>query len=36
MENIFNYINKYGNTNFKEKEFNEIDNLIFCSISYFK
>lgn len=34
MENIFNYINKYGNTNFKEKEFNEIDNLIFCSISY--
>jgi len=32
--NIFDYIDKYGNTTFEEKEFNEVDNLIFCSLSY--
>lgn len=32
--NIFNYINKYGNQTFEEKEFNEIDNAIFSLLSY--
>ena len=32
--NIFDYVDKYGKYTFEEKEFNDIDNLIFCSISY--
>ena len=32
--NVFDYIDKYGSYTFEEKGFNEIDNLIFCSISY--
>ena len=32
--NIFDYVDKYGNYTFEEKEFNDIDNLVFCSISY--
>ena len=32
--NLFHYIDKYGNYTFKNKEFNDIDNLIFCFISY--
>lgn len=32
--NIFDYVKKYGNRTFKEKEFNDVDNLIFCSLSY--
>ena len=31
---IFDYIEKYGDISFEEKGFNEIDNLVFCSISY--
>ena len=34
MNYLYNYIDKYGDLNFKEKEFNEIDNLIFSSLSY--
>ncbi len=34
MENIYNYIEKYGNCSFKEKKFNEIDNILFSSLSY--
>ena len=32
--NIFDYVQKYGHLTFKEKEFNDIDNLVFCSLSY--
>ncbi|MBQ6495260.1 MAG: DUF2974 domain-containing protein [Bacilli bacterium] len=32
--NIFDYIDKYGNYSFNEKEFNDIDNLIFSSLIY--
>lgn len=31
---IFDYIDKYGNLTFEEKEFNEIDNLVFSGLSY--
>lgn len=34
MTNLFDYILQYGDINFEEKEFNEIDNLVFCLISY--
>ncbi len=34
MSNLFDYINRYGNFSFEEKKFTDIDNLIFCSISY--
>ena len=34
MESILNYIKNNGNKTFKELEFNEIDNVIFSSISY--
>lgn len=32
--NIFSYIDKYGDYSFIEKEFNDIDNLIFSSLVY--
>lgn len=32
--NVFDYVDKYGNLTFEEKEFNEIDNLVFSSVSY--
>ena len=32
--NIFDYVEKNGDISFEEKEFNDIDNLVFCSISY--
>ena len=32
--NVFNYIKYYGNYSFLEKEFNEVDNLIFSCLSY--
>ena len=32
--NIFNYIDKYGNITFSIKEFNDVDNLVLCSVSY--
>ena len=31
---IYKYVKKYGNITFEEKEFNEIDNLVFSSLSY--
>ena len=32
--NIFDYIDKYGDYSFDEKEFNDIDNLVFSSLIY--
>lgn len=32
--NIFDYIKKYENYSFKEKKFNEIDNVIFSCLAY--
>ena len=32
--NIFRYIDKYGNISFLEKEFNDVDNLIFSALIY--
>lgn len=34
MANIFDYVKKYGNKCFSEKSFNEIDNLVFSTLSY--
>ena len=34
MANIFNYVDKYGNYSFNEKNFNEIDNLVFSNLAY--
>ena len=34
MPNIIKYIKNYGNKTFYEKEFNELDNLVFSSLSY--
>ena len=34
MENILTYLKKYKNKTFREMEFNEIDNVIFSSITY--
>ena len=34
MKNMLDYIEKYGNYSFKEKPFNEIDNLIFSQLAY--
>ncbi len=34
MANLFDYVKKYGNQTFIEKPFNEIDNLVFSSLSY--
>ena len=34
MKTLFNYINKYGNTSFSEKEFNAIDASILSMLSY--
>lgn len=31
---ILEYIDKYGDKNFEEEKFNEIDNVIFASVSY--
>lgn len=31
---VFNYIEKYGEKTFNEKEFNEIDNVVFSLLSY--
>ena len=32
--NIFEYVKSYGNYTFSEKEFNEVDNVIFSTIAY--
>jgi len=34
MANLFDYVKKYGNESFLEKSFNDIDNLVFSSLSY--
>lgn len=34
MTNIFDYVKKYGRFTFKEKEFNDLDNLVFSSLAY--
>ncbi len=34
MKNIYNYISNYGNLSFLEVPFNDVDNLIFSSLSY--
>ena len=34
MANIFNYVDKYGKYSFKEKKFNELDNIVFSFITY--
>lgn len=34
MENIFNYVEKYGDISFSEKKFNDIDNLVFALFNY--
>ena len=34
MSNIFNYISKYGNKTFAEKEFNEVDAAILSQVLY--
>ena len=32
--NVVDYIEKYGNLNFNEKPFNEVDKLILANLSY--
>jgi len=32
--NIIDYVNKYGNFDFKEEEFNDVDNVILSLVSY--
>ena len=32
--NIIDYVNKYGNFDFNEEEFNDIDNVILSLVSY--
>ena len=32
--NLIDYVKKYGNFSFSKKKFNEIDNLVFSSLSY--
>lgn len=34
MTNLFDYVNEFGNTTFKTHEFNEIDNIVFSTLSY--
>lgn len=34
MISLFNYIEKYGDFSFTEKEFNEVDNAIFSALTY--
>lgn len=34
MKNLIDYINEFGNIRFSQKEFNEIDNLIFSQLAY--
>lgn len=32
--NLINYIQKYGQISFKKMPFNDLDNLVFCSLAY--
>ena len=34
MANIIDYVEKIGNKDFNELDFNEVDSLIMCSLSY--
>lgn len=34
MTNLFSYVEKYGDKTFKEKKFNDVDNLVFSLLSY--
>ena len=34
MISLFKYIEKYGNFNFYEKEFTEVDNVILSALAY--
>ena len=34
MANIIDYVEKIGNKDFTELDFNEVDSLIMCSLSY--
>lgn len=34
MENLFNYVEKYGHIPFEEKKFNDVDNLVFSLLAY--
>ncbi len=34
MANVYDYLKKYGNKSFIEKEFNDIDNIVFSALSY--
>ena len=34
MASVFDYIEQYGNVRFEDKEFNEVDNLIFSVLAY--
>lgn len=34
MGNIYDYVKKYGDVSFKDKEFNAIDSMIFSAITY--
>lgn len=34
MKNLIDYIDEFGNIRFSQKEFNEIDNLIFSQLAY--
>ncbi len=34
MANVFDYVEKYGDLTFRQKRFNEVDNLIFSALAY--
>lgn len=34
MTNLYDYVNKYGQFTFEELEFNDIDNIVFSSLTY--
>lgn len=34
MNNVFDYVDKYGDINFTNKVFNDVDNLVFSLLSY--
>lgn len=35
-DNTISYLKEYGHLTFQEKEFNLVDSLILCQLSYFK
>lgn len=34
MKNIYDYVKKYGSTTFENKEFNDLDNMVFSYLTY--